>query len=191
MKLLVGLGNPGQQYQHTRHNIGFRFIETIAEHEGVAFSSLPRFRALIATAHIAGEKILLVKPQTFMNNSGEAIAPLLHYYHLLSMDAFVVVDDLDLFSGKIRLKKGGGHGGHNGLRSLHQHLPDADYYRIKIGIGRPPHGDITPWVLGQADVSDRADEHSAFALLRTHLPTILHGDIAQAANAIHLQRNPT
>ncbi len=191
MKLLVGLGNPGAQYQQTRHNIGFRFIETIAQREGLAFSAVPRFRAAVATGHLAGEKTLLVKPQTFMNNSGEAIVPLLHYYQLSTDDIFVVFDDLDLSTGKIRLKKGGGHGGHNGLRSLHQHLPDHNYYRIKIGIDRPAHGNITPWVLGQANEADRADEQCCFAALITHLSTILQGDIAAASNAIHLQRNPT
>ncbi|MDQ6978935.1 MAG: aminoacyl-tRNA hydrolase [Mariprofundaceae bacterium] len=185
VKILVGLGNPGSQYQRTRHNIGFRFVETIAEREGVQFVASLRFRAEIATVHSGGDKILLVKPQTFMNNSGESLAPLLQFYQAATADLCVLFDDLDLPAGKIRLRKGGGHGGHNGLRSLHQHLPDSDYYRIKVGIGRPPHGNITGWVLGQADEADRASEAVAFTAIEQQLDCILHGDLATASNAIH------
>jgi len=185
LKILVGLGNPGSQYCRTRHNIGFRFIEAIAQREGVQFAASPRFRAEVATVNYDGDKILLIKPQTFMNNSGESLAPLLHFYQIATTDLFVVFDDLDLPAGKIRLRKGGGHGGHNGLRSLHQHLPDSDYYRIKVGIGRPPHGNITGWVLGQPDEGDSASEAAAFAVIEQQLGCILHGDLATASNAIH------
>jgi PTH1 family peptidyl-tRNA hydrolase len=185
VKILVGLGNPGSQYHNTRHNIGFRFVDAIAQQEGVQFAASPRFRAEIATATHDGDKLLLVKPQTFMNNSGESLAPLLHFYQVSTCDLFVVFDDLDLPAGKIRLRKGGGHGGHNGLRSLHQHLPDSDYHRIKVGIGRPPHGNITGWVLGQADEADRASEVAAFAVIEQQLHGILQGDLAAASNAIH------
>lgn len=184
MKILVGLGNPGSQYQRTRHNIGFRFIEAIAQREGGQFAASPRFRAEIATIHHGGDKLLLVKPQIFMNNSGESLAPLLHFYQVSTANVWVVFDDLDLPAGKVRLRKGGGHGGHNGLRSLHLHLPDSDYYRIKIGIGRPPHGNITGWVLGEADEADRASEAAAYMTIEQQLPCILDGDLATASHAI-------
>ena len=186
MKLLVGLGNPGQKYQQTRHNVGFRFVDHIASMAGVKLASSPRFRADMADARIGDERVLLVQPQTFMNNSGEAVAPLCRYYQLATDDVFIVFDDLDLPAGKVRLRHGGGHGGHNGLRSLHQHLPDTDYYRLKIGIGRPDHGNITGWVLGQGSEDERAAEAIAFKALTQQLPLILRGDIAKAANAIHL-----
>jgi len=185
MKMLVGLGNPGSKYEKTRHNIGFRFLDLLAKFEGLSFGSAPRFRAETATCTINDEKVLLVKPQTFMNNSGESIAPLAKYYDIEPADITVVYDDLDLPSGKLRIKSGGGHGGHNGLRSLNQHLPNVDYTRVKIGIGRPPSGDITPWVLGGADEGDRADELRIFDALLPHIPLLLAGERDKAANKIH------
>jgi PTH1 family peptidyl-tRNA hydrolase len=185
MKMLVGLGNPGSKYEKTRHNIGFRFLDVFAKSEGLSFGSAPRFHAETTTLTLGGEKVLLVKPQTFMNNSGEAIAPLAKYYDIEPESIVVVYDDLDLPSGKIRIKHGGGHGGHNGLRSLNQHLPNADYTRVKIGIGRPPSGDITPWVLGGADEGDRADEQCIFDALLPHIPLLLSGERDKAANKIH------
>jgi PTH1 family peptidyl-tRNA hydrolase len=185
MKMLVGLGNPGSKYEKTRHNIGFRFLDLLAKSEGLSFSSAPRFSAETATFTLNGEKVLLVKPQTFMNNSGESVAPLAKYYDIEPQDITVVYDDLDLPSGKLRIKHGGGHGGHNGLRSLNQHLPNADYTRVKIGIGRPPGGDITPWVLGGADEGDRADEQRIFDALLPQIPLLISGERDKAANKIH------
>ncbi len=183
--MLVGLGNPGSKYKRTRHNIGFRFLDVFAKSEGLSFGSAPRFTSEVATFNVDGEKVLLVKPQTFMNNSGEAVAPLAKYYDIEPSDITVVYDDLDLPSGKLRIKSGGGHGGHNGLRSLNRHLPNADYTRVKIGIGRPPSGDITPWVLGCADEKDNADEQRIFDALLPHIPLLLAGERDKAANKIH------
>jgi len=185
MKMLVGLGNPGSKYEKTRHNIGFRFLDKLAKHEGLNFGSVPRFSAETVALNTAADKVLLVKPQTFMNNSGESVAPLAKYYDIEPCDIIVVYDDLDLPSGKIRLKSGGGHGGHNGLRSINQHLPNTDYIRVKIGIGRPPSGDITPWVLGGADEGDRADENRIFDALLPQIPLLLTGERDKAANKIH------
>ncbi|MDX8408000.1 MAG: aminoacyl-tRNA hydrolase [Mariprofundaceae bacterium] len=187
MRLIVGLGNPGSKYESTRHNVGFRFLDLLAESEGLRFDAAPRFHAEIAAWKHSGEKNLLIKPQTFMNNSGESVGALARYYDVESKRIIVVYDDLDLPAGKVRLKKGGGHGGHNGLKSLNQHLPDHDYVRIKVGIGRPEHGDITPWVLGKASEGDRAFENSIFAALLAEWDTILEGDLALAANHIHLK----
>ncbi len=183
--MLVGLGNPGTKYEKTRHNIGFRFLDKLAKLEGLSFGSAPRFCAQTAAWTLDGDKVMLVKPQTFMNNSGEAVAPLAKYYDIDPTDITVVYDDLDLLSGKLRLKSGGGHGGHNGLRSLNLHLPTTDYTRIKVGIGRPPSGDITPWVLGGADEGDRADEYRIFDALLPHIPLLLSGERDKAANKIH------
>ncbi|RMH62892.1 MAG: aminoacyl-tRNA hydrolase [Zetaproteobacteria bacterium] len=187
MKLLVGLGNPGDKYAATRHNVGFRFLDELTRNEALEWTPAPRFRAHIAEWACAADKVLLVKPQTFMNNSGEAVGALARYYRLATADIFVVYDDLDLPAGKFRLKTGGGHGGHNGLRSLNQHLPDAAYHRVKIGIGRPPQGmDVTPWVLGRASAEERASEQRIFAALLRELPTVLKGDLAAASNRMHL-----
>lgn len=126
-----------------------------------------------------------------MNNSGEAVAALAHFYRVPVRDIIVVYDDLDLPSGKLRIRKGGGHGGHNGLRSLHAHLPGSDYVRVKIGIGRPAHGDISAWVLGRADEGDRADEARIFAALQDELDHLLTGKTDTAANRIHLALQTT
>ncbi|MDQ6993141.1 MAG: aminoacyl-tRNA hydrolase [Mariprofundus sp.] len=186
MQLLVGLGNPGSKYKQTRHNVGFRFLDLVAKSEGLHFSAAPRMHAETATWNRPDGRVLLIKPQTFMNDSGESVAAIAHYYQVACENIIVIYDDLDLPVGKLRLKSGGGHGGHNGLRSLHQHLPDANYERAKIGIGRPTHGEITPWVLGCAEEGDRADEARVFAALLDELSTILTGNLAQAANRIHM-----
>ncbi|PIS19470.1 MAG: aminoacyl-tRNA hydrolase [Zetaproteobacteria bacterium CG12_big_fil_rev_8_21_14_0_65_55_1124] len=187
MQLLVGLGNPGNKYETTRHNIGFRFVDTLAEKQGLRFAAAPRFKAELTEWQTGTHRVLLVKPQTFMNNSGECVGPLAHYYGIESSDIFVVYDDLDLASGKFRMRTGGGHGGHNGLKSLNQHLPDGNYHRLKIGIGRPPAGmEVTPWVLGRADATDREQEARIFAALLEEMPTVLDGNLALAGNHMHL-----
>ena len=189
MQLLVGLGNPGNQYQDTRHNIGFRFLDVLAKQEGLRFVAAPRFRAECAEWKANGEKVMLVKPQTFMNNSGEAVGQLARYYQVATSDIFVIFDDLDLPAGKIRIRHEGGHGGHNGLKSLNQHLDGRNYTRIKVGIGRPPSGDVSPWVLGRADERDRASETIVFDALLPEIDTILDGEAHKAANRIHLKLN--
>jgi len=189
MQLLVGLGNPGDKYQETRHNIGFRFVDALAKHEGLHFAAVPRFRLESCNWEVDGEKIMLVKPQTFMNHSGEAIGQLARYYQVATSDIFVIYDDLDLPAGKLRIKKGGGHGGHNGLKSLNQHLDGTNYTRIKIGIGRPEFGEVSPWVLGKASESDRASENMIFDALLPEIAEILDGNADKAANRMHLKVN--
>lgn len=136
MKLIVGLGNPGRTYMRTRHNLGFRVVEELAARHGLRFNDR-RFNAEIADGVIAGARVLLVKPQTFMNASGEAVAPLAGYYRILAEDILVVHDDLDLTPGKIRLRRQGSAGGHRGVASLIERLGTQDFPRLKIGIGHP------------------------------------------------------
>ncbi|OIO71588.1 MAG: aminoacyl-tRNA hydrolase [Zetaproteobacteria bacterium CG1_02_53_45] len=180
------MGNPGNKYEQTRHNIGFRFLDLLAKSEGLRFDAAPRFHAESATWETGAGRVLLVKPQTFMNHSGDAVAGLARYYQVDEQDIVVVYDDLDLPSGKLRIKKGGGHGGHNGLRSINAQLPTPDYIRIKVGIGRPLHGDISAWVLGKADEGDRADENRIFDALLKEINTVINGETDKAANRIHL-----
>ena len=137
MKLIVGLGNPGKKYEKTRHNVGFMIVDELASMLDIAIEKKQN-QALLGQGFMAGHKVLLAKPQTYMNKSGEAVFELLNYYHD-SIDDFIVVhDDLDLELGRIRFKLGGGTGGHNGLKSITQMLNSSDYSRLKIGIGRPP-----------------------------------------------------
>lgn len=191
MKFIVGLGNPGNQYAETRHNVGFRFLDLLAQSEGLRFSDAPRFRAQTVTWHHNGEKIQLIKPQTFMNNSGESIGALARYYQIEPENIIVVYDDLDLPSGKIRLKRGGGHAGHNGLRSLNNHLENNQYIRIRIGIDRPSHGDVSAWVLGKTSHDESMIEKQVFDVLLNEVTTILQGDTDRAANRIHLALQAT
>lgn len=136
MKMIVGLGNPGSKYTGTKHNIGFMVLDEYAADHGVTFNK-SKFEALYTETFIGSEKVLLVKPQTFMNESGRAVRPLMDYFNLTTEDLLIVYDDLDLPAGKIRLRQKGSAGGHNGIKSLIQHLGTPDFNRIKIGINRP------------------------------------------------------
>lgn len=137
MKLVVGLGNPGTRYETTRHNIGFLAIDRLAD-EWRAQEPESAFDGLVAKADHRGEKVLLVKPQTFMNRSGLCVGPLLRYYKLTLEDLIVLQDEIDLPAFELRIKTGGGNAGHNGLRSIDQHAGGAGYHRVRLGVGRPP-----------------------------------------------------
>ena len=136
MKCVIGLGNPGKKYETTRHNIGFMAIDELLKCHGEKLTQ-HKHKCDFTTLHLGGDKLLIVKPQTFMNLSGEGVRPLLDYFKISPEDTAVIYDDLDLPAGKIRLREKGGHGGHNGIRSLIDHLGTKDFKRIRIGIGRP------------------------------------------------------
>ncbi|KAM0899573.1 hypothetical protein ACQ4PT_021240 [Festuca glaucescens] len=136
--LFVGLGNPGKMYQRTRHNVGFEMIDVIAEAEGISLSSM-QFKAMVGKGRIGDVPIMLAKPQTFMNASGESVGQLVSYFKIPPNQVLVMYDDLDLPFAKLRLLPKGGHGGHNGMRSIINHLKqNRDFPRLRIGIGRPP-----------------------------------------------------
>ena len=148
MRLFAGLGNPGSNYAMNRHNVGFLAVDCLAERHG--FSPWKkRGQSLISDGHIGSEKIIFVKPQSFMNESGLPVAEIARFHKIHTNDIFVFHDELDLAAGKLRVKTGGGHGGHNGLRDIDRHI-GVDYWRVRIGIGRPPHEamDVKSWVLG-------------------------------------------
>ncbi len=149
MKLVVGLGNPGPEYARTRHNVGFLVADEVARSLGATFSA-GKFSAEVAEGRLAGEKVLVVKPRTFMNRSGEAVGPLLRFWKAELGDVAVVHDDIELEPFRIQVKVGGGHAGHNGLKSLNAHLGSPDYARVRVGVGRPPpRVDPADWVLGR------------------------------------------
>ena len=158
VKMIVGLGNPGSKYHETRHNVGFMLVDKLAKRENVSFSHDKIFQADIATTFIDGQKIYLVKPTTFMNESGKAVHALLAYYGLDERDLLVAYDDLDMVVGKIRFRQKGSAGGHNGIKSLIAHLKTQEFDRIKIGIGRPKQGmTVINHVLSKFDVEDRIE----------------------------------
>lgn len=144
--IIAGLGNPGPKYQWTRHNAGFLFLERIANLERLSISR-KQFGGLTADWERKGKRILLLKPQTFMNLSGNSVMPAMQYYRLKPEHLIVVHDEIDLPPGTARFKVGGGHGGQNGLRSIIQQTGSADFLRLRIGIGRPLHGDVAAHVL--------------------------------------------
>lgn len=136
MKLVFGLGNPGRKYENTKHNIGFIAVDQLAQNLGLSFNRT-KFNAVYAEGNIGAEKIVLIKPQTFMNLSGESVQPWVDYYNLTEEDIVVIYDDMDLPVGKIRLRVKGGSGGHNGMKSIIQHLGTKEFNRIRVGVGRP------------------------------------------------------
>jgi PTH1 family peptidyl-tRNA hydrolase len=145
-KLIVGLGNPGPQYSWTRHNAGFMVLDRLSRLSAIPVTR-KAFSGLAGDGNWEGERVYLLKPQTFMNLSGRSVAEALRFYKLSLSDLIVIHDDLDIPFGNVKLKQGGGHGGHNGLRSLAQELGSPDYARIRIGVGRPVHGDVVNYVL--------------------------------------------
>jgi len=155
MKIIVGLGNPGKPYEHTRHNIGFDVIDTIAEKWGTPLTN-SKFNGMYATVHRPEGKVLLVKPLTYMNLSGECVGPLMDYFDIEVEDLIVIYDDLDLETGKLRLRQKGSAGGHNGIKSLIQHLGTQEFNRIRVGINRPPAGmKVADYVLAKFSKEDQ------------------------------------
>lgn len=143
MKLIVGLGNPGKQYEHTRHNIGFKCIDAIADKWGVSLNQT-KFNGMYAIVHRHEGKVMLLKPLTYMNLSGECVRPMMDYFDIEFEDCIVIYDDLDLETGKLRLRQKGSAGGHNGIKSLIQHLGTQNFNRIRVGISRPQGGMKVP-----------------------------------------------
>lgn len=148
MKLVVGLGNPGRKYARTRHNVGFEVIDELARRAGVEFRHSWRVPADLADAEIAGSRVVLVKPRTYMNRSGDAVGPLARRKGWGAGDVLAVVDDVDLECGRLRLRKDGSAGGHNGLKSLIEALGSQGFPRVRVGIGRDTGGEMVDHVLG-------------------------------------------
>jgi PTH1 family peptidyl-tRNA hydrolase len=189
MKLFVGLGNPGGKYARNRHNIGFMALDQIASDHG--FSPWKsKFQGQICEGKLGGEKVLLLKPETFMNLSGQSVTAAMKFYKLTVADVTVLHDELDLAPGKCRVKQGGGHAGHNGLRSIHQHI-GPEYGRVRLGIGHPGHKDaVSGYVLRDFP---KADEGWLDDLMRGISDGAAHlaaGDGGKFMNAVSLRTAP-
>lgn len=186
IKLIVGLGNPGQQYEKTRHNAGFLFLDSLVLERSSAWSNKPDFQGLLAECNIAGEKALLLKPQTFMNRSGQSVGKVARYYKIAPEEMLVVHDELDFDVGIVKLKKDGGHAGHNGLRDIIAHLGTKDFYRLRIGIGRPVGGmEVVDYVLSVPSKQDWQHLLSAIDYGKSIIDQIVAGDIAAAMNKLN------
>jgi PTH1 family peptidyl-tRNA hydrolase len=182
MKVIVGLGNPGKKYENTRHNIGFAALDYIAEKEGIDINT-GKHKALVGTGYMGGEKVLLVKPQTFMNLSGESLRPIMDFYKLEPEDFLVIFDDIDLDVGRLRIRKKGSAGGHNGIKSIISHLGSMEFPRIKIGVGAKPKGyDLADYVLGHFTGADREILAEEFDSVYDAAKLIVGDDITEAMN---------
>ena len=183
MKLLAGLGNPSAKHANNRHNVGFMAVDAIAGAQD--FSPWrSRFHGEYAEGTLSGDKVILLKPATYMNNSGQSVGEALRFYKLAPTDVIVVHDELDLDPGKCRFKSGGGHAGHNGLRSIHQHIGET-YHRLRIGIGHP--GDknmVSAYVLHDFAKSDRDWLAPLLQRIAKAAPLLISGDQGRFANAI-------
>ena len=186
IRLIVGLGNPGQQYEKTRHNAGFLFLDSLASELGVFLVNQPKFQGLFAEGKIGSERVMLLKPCTFMNRSGESVGKVARYYKLLPEEILVVHDELDFNPGSVRLKKDGGHAGHNGLRDIIGQLGSNEFYRLRIGIGRPAaHKSVADFVLGQPSKLEFEMISSAIDLSHSYIGQIVLGDIAVVMNKMN------
>ncbi len=189
MKLFVGLGNPGPKHERQRHNIGFMAVDRIAADHGIA-PWRGRFQGEVAEGRLGAEKVVLLKPGTFMNLSGQSVGEAMRFYKLDPADVTVFHDELDLVPGKCRLKQGGGHAGHNGLRSLHQHIGE-DYGRVRLGIGHPGHKDrVSGYVLHDFAKADQDWLDDLLRGISDGAPALADGDGAGFLNKVALRVAP-
>ena len=188
MRLIVGLGNPGAQYAGHRHNIGFMAVDRIAaEHGFPPFRS--RFQGLVSEGRIGTTRTILLKPGTFMNLSGQSVGEAMRYLKLTPDAVIAIHDELDLLPGQVRWKLGGGHAGHNGLRSMHQHIGDG-YGRLRLGIGHPGHKDrVTGWVLSDFAKAEAAARDAMIDGTAAGIAALLAGDTG-AVSAEVAKRRP-
>jgi len=192
IKVIAGLGNPGAEFDATRHNAGFWLVDQLAREAGATLRHEPRFNAVVAKARLYGEDVWLIEPQTFMNRSGQSVVGLARFYKILPDEILVVHDELDLPPGVVKLKRGGGTGGHNGLKDISAQLTTPDYWRLRIGIGHPrdliPAGgkaDVVNFVLKaprreEQELIDTAIERSLAVM-----PQIVQGESERAMMNLH------
>nr|WP_218955919.1 aminoacyl-tRNA hydrolase [Acinetobacter sp. YH12063] len=183
--MIVGLGNPGSEYAQTRHNAGFWFVERLAEQYGIQLKADPKYKGISGRGNIEGQDVRLLLPTTFMNLSGQSVVPFAKFYQIAPEAMLIAHDELDMNPGVIRLKTGGGHGGHNGLRDIVPHI-GPNFHRLRIGIGHPGFKErVSGHVLGKAPSSEQGlmDDAIAHALSRTKL--LVSGEIQQAMNQIN------
>lgn len=191
IKLFVGLGNPGPEYEDTRHNAGFAWIDAVARQLGVMPQPERAYHGLVARASVGGHSVWLLKPQTFMNLSGKAVAALARFYKITPAEILVAHDELDLPAGQAKLKHGGGHAGHNGLRDIHAQLGSSDYWRLRLGIGHPgSKAEVVGWVLRKPPLDERIGLEQAIDRAAKAFDWLASGQMDRATVAIHTDKPP-
>lgn len=186
IKLIVGLGNPGRQYHKTRHNAGFLFLDDLAANRHCVFAKEVRFDGSLAECIVASQKLLLFKPETYMNRSGQAVGKVARYYKLEPENILVVHDELDFQVGTIRLKFGGGHAGHNGLRDIIAHLGSKQFFRLRIGIGRPQGSmQVVDYVLAEPSKSELEQIRALLQPFDRFISDMVSGDMEVVMNSFN------
>ena len=192
IKLIVGLGNPGKDYQAHRHNAGFWFVEALAHQLGANFNKQSKFFGETSEALLANIKVRFLKPQTFMNCSGQAIQALANYFNIEAEEILVVHDELDLNPGTTKLKKGGGHGGHNGLRDTIKALDSKEFYRLRIGVGHPGNkNEVVSFVLNQPSTKELTLIEDSMGDAISVINQIVEGKFEEAMKQLHTAQGET
>lgn len=191
IKLFVGLGNPGPDYEATRHNVGFWWVDALARELKLTLVFEKAYHGLVARANLHGQTIWLLEPQTFMNLSGKSVAALSRFYKIAPEEIMVVHDELDIVPGQAKLKFGGSHAGHNGLRDIHAQLGTDDYWRLRLGIGHPGvKAEVINWVLKKPAPDQRVAMEECMDRTLKAVPAMLAGEMEKATLLVHTSKPP-
>lgn len=186
VQLIAGLGNPGSKYEATRHNVGFWFVDQLARSKGASFHQEKKFHGDACSLTLDGNNVWLLKPMTYMNNSGQAVRALAQFYKIPAEAILVVHDELDIPPGALRLKQDGGHGGHNGLRDIISQLGSKAFQRLRVGIGHPGSSrDVVNYVLSRPGGNEQSEIEQALQDAMHYLPMIVGGEAQKAMNHLH------
>ncbi len=191
IKLFVGLGNPGPEYEATRHNAGFWWIDALARELKTGLIMDKGYHGLVARATVHGNTVWLLQPQTFMNLSGKSVGALARFFKITPKEILVAHDELDIAPGQVKLKFGGSHAGHNGLRDIHAQLGSGDYWRLRLGVGHPGNKDeVINWVLKKPSQDHRIAIEQCIDRSLKALPALLAGDMEKATLLVHTHKPP-
>jgi PTH1 family peptidyl-tRNA hydrolase len=191
IKLLVGLGNPGPEYEFTRHNAGFWWLDEVARALKTPLVMDKNYHSLVGRTSVNGQMVWLLKPQTFMNLCGKSVATLARFFKIQPQEILVAHDELDIIPGEAKLKLGGSHAGHNGLRDIHAQLGTDNYWRLRLGIGHPGvKSEVVHWVLKKPSLDHRVAIDQSIGRALTALPNLLAGDMDKATLLVHTSKPP-
>jgi PTH1 family peptidyl-tRNA hydrolase len=191
IKLFVGLGNPGPEYETTRHNAGFWWVDALARELKTGLTMEKGYHGMVARATVHGNTVWLLQPQTFMNLSGKSVAALARFFKISPQEILVAHDELDIAPGQVKLKFGGSHAGHNGLRDIHAQLGSGDYWRLRLGVGHPGNKDeVINWVLKKPSQDHRIAIEQCIDRSLKALPALLAGDMEKATLLVHTNKPP-
>ncbi len=191
IKLFVGLGNPGTEYESTRHNVGFWWVDALARELKLSLSMDKSYHGLVARTSIHGQTVWLLEPQTFMNLSGKSVAALARFFKIAPEEILVIHDELDIAPGQAKLKFGGSHAGHNGLRDIHAQMGTDDYWRLRLGIGHPGvKAEVVNWVLKKPAPEQRSAIEECITRTLKAVPALMSGEMEKATLLVHTSKPP-